>query len=265
MSISVETYPTVAEAASAMGADSRFLGGGTMVVRGLNFATPDYNRVIRSTDAALQDVRADGSGLRIGAGVTMTRLMQASDAEFLEPVTRSVGGPAIRNMATVGGNLFVRSPFGDLGVAFLALDARVEMSDGQSLTMEDFYAQRDRLRGVVAAVIVPRPVHGAFRYQKVTRTKPKGAAVMTLAAHVPRAGRISGTRISFGAMGATPLRAKDAEAALDGASLDAQSIQRACDNCCNGLDPQDDSLASGWYRREVAPVHLRRLLLSEVA
>ena len=30
-----------------------------------------------------------------------------------------------------------------------------------------------------------------------------------------------------------------------------------------GLEPPDDALASAWYRRQVAPVHLRRLLLDE--
>lgn len=265
MSVSVETYPTLAEAASAMREGSAFLGGGTMVVRGLNFATPAYNRIIRSTDAALQEVRSEGDGVRIGAGTTMSHLMQASGAEFLRPVARSIGGPALRNMATAGGNLFVRSPYGDLGVAFLALDARVEMSDGRTLAIEDFYAQRNGLRGLVSAIIVPRPAQGAFRFRKVTRTKPKGAAVMAIAAHVPVGGRNSGARICFGAMGTTPLRSKDAEAALESGSLDAQSVQRACDICCNGLDPQDDALASAWYRRAVAPVHLRRLLLNEEA
>jgi CO/xanthine dehydrogenase FAD-binding subunit len=263
MSISVETYPTLGEAAAAMREGSQFLGGGTMVVRGLNFATPDYNRVIRSTDPAMREIRSEGSGLRIGAGVTMTQVMQSNSAEFLTPVARAVGGPAVRNMATVAGNLFVRSPFGDLGVALLALGATVQMSDGQSLPLEDFYAQRDRLRGLVSAITVPRPTQGAFRFRKVTRTKPKGASVMAIAAHLPSGGRISGARIAFGAMGATPLRAKDAEVSLDGASLDAQGVQRACDICCNGLDPQDDAIASAWYRREVAPVHLRRLLLGE--
>ena len=32
---------------------------------------------------------------------------------------------------------------------------------------------------------------------------------------------------------------------------------------CDGLDPQDDALASAWYRREVAQVHLSRLLLNQ--
>ncbi|MDP5218888.1 FAD binding domain-containing protein [Ruegeria sp. 2205SS24-7] len=263
MSITVETYATLAEATSAMRDKTQFLGGGTMVVRGINYGAQDYNRVVRSTDAALRGIRNEGNQISIGAGVTMSQIMASSSTDFLAPVARLVGGPAIRNMATAGGNLFVRPPYGDFGTALLALDANVQMSDGQSLPIERFYAQRDSQRGIVAAILLPRPAHGVFRFRKVTRTKPKGASVLSIAATLPGGSRITEARIAFGAMGPTPLRAKEAEQALEGASLDATGIQRALDTCLNGLDPSDDSLASGWYRRAVAPVHLRRLLLGK--
>jgi CO/xanthine dehydrogenase FAD-binding subunit len=85
--------------------------------------------------------------------------------------------------------------------------------------------------------------------------------VLTIAAHVPLSGgRVSGARIAFGAMGATPLRAKSAERALEGRPIDAPSIAAAAAAALEGLSPVDDALASAWYRREVAGVHLRRLL-----
>ena len=48
---------------------------------------------------------------------------------------RAVGGPALRNMATVGGNLLVGAPYGDVGVALLALDAEVELG-GRTIPLE---------------------------------------------------------------------------------------------------------------------------------
>lgn len=263
MSIDVQTFPTLREAVSAMRDGTAYLGGGTMVVRGINYGAQSFSRVVRSTDGALREIRPEGGGLRIGAGVTMAQLMRDGGADFLAPVARSIGGPAVRNMATVGGNLYVDAPYGDLGVALLALDAMVQMSDGQSLLVETFFARRDSLHGLVQAVIVPRPSHGAFRYRKVSRTRPKGASVMALAVHVPGGSIIRSARVAFGAMGATPLRAKAAETALEGARLDATGIAPALAACLSGLDPQDDPIASAWYRREVAPVHLRRLLLNE--
>ena len=263
MSIAVETYHSLSEAASAMRDKSFYLGGGTLLMYGVNYGAQGVERIVRTTDASLRDIRPEGSGLRIGAGVRMSDVMANPDLQFLAPVARSIGGPAVRNMATVGGNLFALSPFGDFATALLALDAMVQMADGASVPIESFLANRDAQRGLVAAVIVPRPSQGAFRFRKVTRTKPKGPSVLCIAARLPGGSRITDARIAFGAMGKTPLRAKAAEAALEGASLDQAGIQRAIDVATEGLDPQDDAISTGWYRREVAPVHLRRLLLDE--
>ncbi len=61
-------------------------------------------------------------------------------------------------------------------------------------------------------------------------------------------------------MGPMPLQATAVERVLDGQSLDAATIARAAQVAVEGLDPPTDALASAWYRREVAGVHLKRLL-----
>ena len=101
----------------------------------------------------------------------------------------------------------------------------------------------------------------AFRYRKIARIRPKGGAVVTIAAHVATSGgRVVGARIALGAMAAAPVRAKAAERAIEGHPLDAANVAAAVTAVTEGTSPVDDSLASAWYRREVAGVHLRRLL-----
>jgi len=73
-------------------------------------------------------------------------------------------------------------------------------------------------------------------------------------------GRISGARIALGSMAPTQMRAKAAERALEGRSLDAASIGAAAAAAAEGTSPSDTALASAWYRREIVGVHLRRLL-----
>lgn len=267
--ITVETFDTLDQAANAMatGRDkTRFLGGGTLIMRGVNYGAQSFDRIICTRDPQLREIRAEGGRIRIGAGVRMAQVMQSPDLGFLAPVAHSVGGPAVRNMATVGGNLFARAPFGDFATALLALDATVHMSDGQDVAIESFLPNRFSQRALVSAVSVVRPMGQDFHYRKVTRTKSKGAAILTIAAWLPQqGGRISQARLAFGGMAAEPKRAKSAEAALEGASLERNAIQQALDVATDGLDVQDNALASAWYRREVAPVHLRRLLLNEGA
>jgi len=257
----VETYQTLAEAARAMGRDAAYLGGGTLVMRAVNegVAPP---RVVRVTDPALREIRISGDTVTLGAGATMTDVLAHRDLGFFHPVARAIGGPQIRNMATVAGNIFAEHPYGDFAVALLALDARVvPVGQGGANPIEDVFRARNRA-GLIAAIEVPRPRDPRdFGFLKVSRVKPKGVSVLSIAAHLPReAGRIRGARIAFGAMGPTPLRATGVERALEGASLDAASIDRAAASAPDGLDPPNDPIASAWYRKEVCGIHLGRLL-----
>jgi CO/xanthine dehydrogenase FAD-binding subunit len=257
----VETYPTLADAARAMGRDAVYLGGGTIVMREVNAGTAPP-RVLRTTDRGLRDIRASGDTVTLGAGVTMADVLAHRDLEFLHPVARAIGGPQVRNMATVAGNLFAPHPYGDFAAALLALGARVVLAgQGGARSVEEVLRDRERT-GLVAAVDVPRPRDPrAFGFLKVSRVKPKGVSVLSIAAVLPReGGRIRGARVAFGAMGPAPLRATAVERVLEGQALDAATISRAAAVAAEGLDPPTDPIATGWYRREVAGVHLGRLL-----
>jgi xanthine dehydrogenase small subunit len=202
----------------------------------------------------------------LGAGVTMAQIIANRDLPFLHPVARAVGGPAIRNMATVGGNLFAPSPYGDFTAALLALDAALAMQGGYSgreTPLEEFLANRERHNGLVASVTFNRPANPeAFRFRKVARVKPKGISVLSIAAHLPlNGGRIAGARVAYGAMAPTPIRAKSVERALEGRTLDEAGISAAVAAAAEGTTPASDAIASAWYRREMVAVHLKRLLL----
>ncbi len=268
MPVTVKTFPTSGEAAAALSSerDARYLGGGTLVMRALNEGDVSVSTIVRATDRTLTHLDIAGPRITIGAGVTFARILAEHELAFLHPVAGSIGGPAVRNMGTIGGNLFAPNPFGDFTVALLALDATVAVQSGygaRDVPIEEFLAGRGRLQGgLVLSVSLRRPSDGeAFRYRKIARIRPKGGAVVTLAAHLPiSGGRTVGARIALGAMAATPVRAKGAERAIEGRALDAASIGAAVTAVTEGTSPVDDSLASAWYRREVVGVHLRRLL-----
>ena len=272
MPIAVKTYPSNAEAASALAGDrgARFCCGGTLVMRDVNEGDLSFSTLVRSADRALTRLDTQGQHFVLGAGVTYARILAERDLAFLHPVARSIGGPAVRNMGTVGGNLFAPAPFGDFTTALLALDAVVSVQSGfgaREIAIEEFLSSRDRsASALVLSIAVPRPTNPqAFRYLKVARIKPKGASVVTLAAYLPiTGGRVVGARIALGAMGPRSMRARAAERALEGRALDATSLAAAAAAVAEGTAPVDDSLASAWYRREVAGVHLKRLLSGDL-
>ena len=273
MTVQVKTFGSMSEAAAAMASDrgARFFSGGTLLMRAINEGDTRIATLVRATDPTYRQIRNEGAHIVIGAGARMIDILASRDLAFLHPVARVVGGPAVRAMATVGGNLFAPSPYGDFTAALLALDATVMVQGayggGQQTALEQFLAGRDRAgsSGLVIAVSVPRPASAdAFRFRKVARVRPKGVSVLSIAAHLPvTGGRIAGARVAYGAMAPTPIRARAVERALEGRSLDAPGIAPALAAAAEGTSPATDALASTWYRREVLPVHLRRLLLGE--
>jgi CO/xanthine dehydrogenase FAD-binding subunit len=262
MPLALKTFPTVAEASAALNTGAIYLGGGTLIVRAANEGDISVESFVRSTDAALSRIEVKGSAVTLGASVTMAAIARHKDLAAIAKAARAVGGPAIRNMASVGGNLFAPAPYGDFAVALLALDATIETAGG-GMPIEQFLAGRKKQKGIVTAVRVKLPAADSFRFVKVSRVKPKGVSVLSIAALIETGadGAVNSARIALGAMADRPLRAKAAEAALVGAKLTEDGIAKAVAAIGEGTSPITDPIASAWYRAEVLPVHFRRLLL----
>ena len=151
---------------------------------------------------------------------------------FLRSAIESIASPTIRNLATVGGNLFVPQPHGDLAVCLLALDATVE-HEGDLVTGVSFKAPE------------------RWFYTKAMRRKQNSASIVTVAS--------DGVRIALGGVAPEPVRAHAAEEALASGDIEA-----AAQLSVEAADPFDDAFASAWYRRRVLPVHVRRTLANAV-
>src|SRR5258707_2244265 len=154
MPVTVKTFASSGEAASALSSDrgARYVGGGTLVMRALNEGDVSISTVVRANDQALTRIDAAGPRVTIGAGTTFTRILAERDLAFLHAPARSIGGPAVRNMGTVGGNLFAPSPYGDFTVALLALDATVSVQGGlgaRDMPIEEVLPSRARPNGAL--------------------------------------------------------------------------------------------------------------------
>ncbi|MCO5071384.1 MAG: FAD binding domain-containing protein [Rhizobiaceae bacterium] len=266
MTLALQNFPSIEAATAALASPgARYLGGGTLVVRAANEGDVELRTFVRATDPRLNDITVSDGAVRLGASVTMASIARHPQLSAIAPAARAVGGPAIRNMATVGGNLFAPAPYGDFAVALLALDAKAEI-DGSLIPLEDLLAGRATryASSIVAGVSFGLPAQGSFRFAKVSRVKPKGISVLSIAATIEMApdGTVKSARIALGCMADHPVRARAAEAALAGCRLDKEEVAPALALAAEGTSPITDPIASAWYRKEVLPVHLGRLLLS---
>ena len=266
MTLQVVRVESVTDAARMLAAEAgaRFVGGGTLVVRAWNSGDVSIEKLVLCDGLGLDTIAVTRGRVEMGAAVTMAKVARHSDLGFLAPVAHEIGGPAVRAMATIGGNLFAPSPYGDFAVALLALGAQVTVEGPDAcvtLGLEEFLAARDAQSGIVRSVAFALPPAGSFRFAKVMRRHPHGASVLCIAATLPLIdGRVTGARVAYGAMAPTAIRARAVEKALEGKALDDATISAAAAVSAEGCAPESDAFASDWYRLNVLPVHLARLL-----
>src|SRR3981189_1104416 len=106
------------------------IAGGTDVMVEINFDRTRPAAIIDLTRVAeLDEWGSDDGLLRIGAGVTYTRIIDELSDRLpgLAMASRTVGSPQIRNRGTIGGNPGSASPAGDAHPPLLASAAMVEL------------------------------------------------------------------------------------------------------------------------------------------
>ncbi len=221
--------PETAEAVARLYADmpdATLIAGATdvglWVTKGLR-ALPRTIFLNRCRD--LQDITETDGGVRIGAGVTMDRvltLMRELHPSYAEMIRR-FGSAQVRAAATIGGNIANGSPIGDNPPALIALDAILHLRHRdriRDMPIEDFflgYGKQDRAPGeFVEAVSIPRQLD-RLRVYKISKRFDQDISAVCGAFNIAiEKGKVASARIAFGGMAATPRRAHHVEAALLG-------------------------------------------------
>ena len=248
--------------------------GGTDVMVEINLDHRRPETVIDLTRVhELHEWETDGGMLRIGAGVTYTRLIDELGERLpgLAIASRTVGSPQIRNRGTVGGNLGTSSPAGDAHPPLLAAGAEVELHSTEGvrrLPVREFFTgpKRNAMRPdeLIAAFLV-EPAPGPQQFSKVGTRNAMVIAVCSFALALDPARHRVGTGI--GSAGPTPLRALEAEDFIS-AELEWESRKRPSEATLKrfgelvaaAAKPIDDVRGTAGYRRHALAVMARRCL-----
>jgi CO/xanthine dehydrogenase FAD-binding subunit len=197
--------------------------GGTDVMVDLNFDRERPEAIVDLTQVPeIQDWSQEDGRLRIGAGVTYTRIIAelGNSLPGLAMASRTVGSPQIRNRGTVGGNLGTSSPAGDALPPLYASDAEVELasSDGtRRVPVTDFITgpKRNTLEPneLIAAFYIPE-AEGPQQYSKIGTRNAMVIAVCAFGLALHPEQRKVGTCV--GSAAPTPVRAAEAEGFIEG-------------------------------------------------
>jgi CO/xanthine dehydrogenase FAD-binding subunit len=261
----VHVPPTAEAVVELLRGGRVLLAGGTSLMPRLIDHASEPTELVSLRRAGLAGIERAGSTVTLGAATSLAALQTDERVGYLADVVRTIASPPVRSLATVGGNLFVPQPHGDLTVALLALDAELDLlaAEGTSTQrLEQFLGEPVRGDRLVLRVRFTEPAPTAFRFLKAARRRLNSAAIATIAARVELDGaRVTGIRVALGGLAPGVVRARHVEAALLGRQLDEAGLARAGQEGLADIAPQDDAYASAWYRTRVFPVHLRRALL----
>ena len=239
VSVLVPSSADEAVAAFGDGADVTVVAGGTIVVPELASGRLRPKSALLLGRAGLAGItRADGK-VTIGAATPVSELADA-DAPLAQ-AAEHVGDIEVRSQATVGGNVCARSsddaPRGDLQAALLALGATVRSAGKggeRSEPLEDFLADgAGRLVLDLSYDDVPRRAGYAAAW------RPHSHHYTILAVAAAR---------------------RDGELRIAATGMGPRAVLVDPDDPLAGLEPRDDALASAWYRTQLLPRLLARVL-----
>ncbi len=250
-------------------AEAKLVAGATEIGVELNKKFKRFP-VLISTEAVpeLIAIESTRSEWTIGAAVTLTAIEETLAEEYpsLAKMLGVFAARQIRNRATLGGNLVTASPIGDSAPVLLTLDAKVVLASTlgrRILPLAEFFTayRQTQLRPdeVMLAVVLPRPAavlaHGWTRradFQKASHRRELDISIVAGAfcLDTDEGGIVRRARLAYGGVAATPVRARRAEAAIEGKSL-AEAHAAVAAILRDEFTPIDDVRGSAEYRRGV--------------
>lgn len=250
-----------------------FLAGGTVALVNAHRSLPLGEHVI-SLEAipGWDTIRETADALLLGPLVTFDAIEQSpccrDAAHALWQAACEVGGPQIRNRATVGGNLSAASPAADSAPALLALGAEVLLQSREgirTLPLSEFFVGPGRtvLRPgeLLCSIRIPKMAGGVSRFAKVGKRNALAVSCAGLAvAGVLTSTGLSQITIAAGSVAPTPLLCPKTSALLNAGALTPDRVQEAALLLQGEIAPRDDRWATAEYRRTVCGNLLSKLL-----
>ena len=222
----------------------------------------------------LRGIKYDATeALMIGALVTHREVETSPLVKEKFPVLaeaeREVANIRVRNMGTVGGNLASGEPLTDLAQIFIALDGKAAVTGptGQRVIpveelFVDFYqtslAEDEILTHVVISPLPPRSGVEYIRFSSSSVVDKPSAGVAVRLTVDSSGETVQAARIVLGCVGATPVRARKAEALLAGKKLTPQLAAEAGAAASQECSPTSDLRGSEQYKRAIVRTLVKR-------
>jgi carbon-monoxide dehydrogenase medium subunit len=258
-----KTVPEAVAMLQQHGDDAKILSGGQSLIpmMKLRLARPshliDINRI-----SGLAYIKEDGGFLKIG-GLTREAEVEASAVvrqkyPILLDTATVIADPQVRNLATVGGNLAHGDPANDHPATMIALGAQVVATGAKGervIPIDNFFKslfetdlKHDEILTEIRIPAPPAKSGGAY-FKLERKVGDFATAAVAVQLTLDGSGAVQKIGIGMTNVGPTPLRAKQAEAALTGKKPDRAVIDQASKLAAEESQPSADLRGPVEYKR----------------
>jgi aerobic carbon-monoxide dehydrogenase medium subunit len=257
---------------------AKLLAGGQSLIAALNMRLSAPELLIDiSRLGDLSGIRVRDGHVRIGALTTHAAIERSPDIAkhlpLLAQAAPHIAHAAIRNVGTFGGSIALADPAAEWPACCIALDARFTLATKRGTRQ---VKAREFFKGLYSTVLRPAevlthveiPIPGPdYRSAFVELARRRGDyAIVGLAALAKSTrGALSDARLAFFGVGATPVLAKSAMAAIDGKAARPDAMAAAVKALAKDLDPAADLYSSAATKMQLARVLTGRALAALVA
>ncbi len=248
------------------GDEAKYMSGGhsLLPMMKLRFATPKHIIDISKIEG-LSYVKEEGGFLKIGglttdAEIEKNTLLKEKYPIFAD-VSKLIADPAVRNFATVGGNIAHGDAANDQPAVMIAHRAKViaqgKKGKRRTIEIDDFFKGFFRTALKAGEILVELQIpqvksNASSAYHKIER-KVGDYATSGVAVYLElnNEGVCDKAGIGLTNVNSIPMRATGAEKLLEGNALTADLIEQAGDICAEECQPSSDLRGSEAYKRAV--------------
>lgn len=221
-------------------------------------------------------LQAQDEFLRIGAACPLNEIILDLDvqnhAQGLAEACGLIGGPQVRNVATLGGNVGHALPAGDGTIALISLraEAQIASPDGRKwIPVETLFKgpgqpSYDRSQNIIVAFRLPLRSEGeGSAFKRVMRPQGVAIAILNMGIWLRRVhgGIVEDIQLAVGPAGPRPLRALKTEAVLRGKTYKSMHIQSAVKQLLQEVKLRTSAYRSTKaYREHILPTLFTRTL-----
>lgn len=219
----------------------------------------------------LKEIEISRKAIRIGAAVKLSTLLkdQAIPPYIKKPLER-IGSPAIRNLATIGGNICNASPAGDSLPLLYALDAILELSSSRGtrkVKIGDFIKGPGmttlKVDEILSGIYLPRYDHYQWGFRKIGARKTNAISKLSIFwIYQSDQSLLKDIRLALGSLGPAVIRSRIIEKTMMGLTIEQLSGEsdRILEAYGSVIAPIDDVRSTRAYRGDVALGILREIL-----